>query len=87
VSPAAVAAVAVGFRRRRLARVAVEPASHVVRVHLLAPNEPGTRLAQNRQLLGRSPLRRERGVELVGVSLASRDDLSETVFGPGRARL
>jgi hypothetical protein len=79
--------VAVRLRRRRLARVAVEPARHVVRVHLLAPDEAGACLAQDRQLLGRSLVRRERGVELVGVVLARGDDLGEPVSRPGSARL
>ena len=77
VPPVAVAAVPVGLRRRRLAGVAVEPAAHVVRVHLLAPDEPGARLAQDPHRLGRRAGRRERGVELVGVGLAGGDDLVE----------
>ena len=68
--------------RRRLAGVAVEPAAHVVRVHLLAPDEPGARLAQDPHLLGGGAGRRERRVELVGVGLARGDDLVERGAGP-----
>ena len=60
VAPVAVAAVPVRLGRRRLARVAVEPAAHVVRVHLLAPDEPGARLAQDPHRLRRGAGRRER---------------------------
>ena len=47
VAPVAVPAVLARLGRRRLARVAVEPAAHVVRVHLLAPDEAGARLAED----------------------------------------
>ncbi len=77
VPPVAVAAVLARLGRRRLAGVAVEPAADVVRVHLLAPDEPGARLAQDPHRLGVGAVRRERLVELVGVGLAGRDDLVE----------
>ena len=40
-------------RRRRLGRVAVEPAGDVVVVELLAPQHPGERLAHHQRLVGR----------------------------------
>ena len=78
VPPAAVAAVLASRGRRRLARVAVEPAAHVVRVHLLAPDEPGAGLAQDPHLLRRRcPSGASARVELVRVGLARGDDLVE----------
>ena len=65
-----------------MTRVAVEPASHVVRIDLLAPHEPGARLAENPQLLRRRSLRRDRGIELVRVLLARRDDAGERIARP-----
>ncbi len=70
VAPAAVAAVVTSLRRRRLARISVQPPAHVVRVDLLAPDEAGARLAQDLHLLRRGAVRRERAVELVGVRFA-----------------
>ena len=87
VAPAAVAAVPVGLRRRRLAGVAVEPAAHVVGVHLLAPDEPGAGLAEHPHRLRRRAGRSERGVELVRVRLAGGDHLAERGARPGGPRL
>ena len=54
--------------RRRLRRVAVEPARDVVVVELLAPEHPGERLAQDERLVLRRGGRRQLGVELVGLA-------------------
>ena len=70
--------------RRRLAGVAVEPAAHVVRVHLLAPDEAGAGLAEDLHLVGGRAFGRDRRVELVRVGLARGDDLVERVARPGR---
>ena len=66
-APPGVAAVPPLRRRRRLARVAVEPAGHVVVVELLAPEHAGERLAHHRGFVGRCRGRGEFGVELVGL--------------------
>ena len=89
--PALVADAAARVRRWWLARVAVEPASDVVGVDLLAPHQPGAGLAEHPHLLGCRSLRRQVGVELVGVGLTSRDDRVEGLCGPagpgGRRRV
>ena len=54
-------------RRRRLAGVAVEPAADPVRVDLLAPDQPGARLAEDPHALGVGVGGSEGGVELVGL--------------------
>ena len=59
-------------RRYRLARVAVEPAGHVVAVVLLAPEHPGERLAHDQLFLVGASVSSEVLVELVclGLTLA-----------------
>ena len=78
----AVAAVTVCLGRRRLARISVEPAAHVVRVDLLAPDEAGAGLAQYPHLFRRRARRRERAVELVRIRLPSVHDRVEGVAVP-----
>jgi hypothetical protein len=51
VAPAAVADVLALLRRRRLIGITVEPPRHVVVVELLAPQQPGERLAHHRGLV------------------------------------
>ena len=82
MAPAAVAAMPAGLGRRRLAGVPVQPAAHVIGVDLLAPDEPGARLAQDLHLLRCCPGRRERAVELVGVRFPRGDRFVERASGP-----
>ena len=86
VAPVAVAAVLASLGRRQLARITVEPAAHVVRVDLLAPDETGAGLAQDLHLLRRRPGGRERAVELVGVGLACGDRRVERTARPVACR-
>src|SRR3954466_4243651 len=82
MAPAAVAAVTVCLGRRWLARISAEPAANVVRVDLLAPDEPGAGLAQDPHLVRRGARRRERAVELVRVGLPGAHDRVEGVARP-----
>ena len=66
----------------QVARVAVEPASNVVGVDLLAPDESRARLSQHLHLLGGRLGRCERGVELVRISLPGRHRSTEGAGGP-----
>ena len=79
--PAVVAAGEPGRGRRRLARVAVEPARDRVVVELLAPQHPGEGLAQHERLVVRGLGGRQLGVELVGLREPRRRHLVEV--GPG----
>lgn len=63
--------------RRRLGRVAVEPAADVVGVHLLAPDQTGTGLPQDVHLLLGGAFRSQSRVELVSVRPAVGNDLIE----------
>ena len=63
--------------RRRLRRVAVEPARDVVVVELLAPQHPGEGLAQHERLVVRRLRRRQLGVELVRLAEPRRRDRVE----------
>ena len=67
VAPVLVPAVPVPDRRRRFARVAVEPEAHVVRVDLLAPDQAGGRLTQDAHLLRCRLGRCECVVEVIGL--------------------
>ena len=73
VSPVAVAAAEASRRRRWVARVAVKPATDVVGVDLLAPDEPGAGLPKDRHALGVHRRSREVAIELLGVLRAGRD--------------
>ncbi len=77
VHPAGVATGAALRRRRRLRRVAVEPALDVVAVELLAPDHPGERLAGDQALVVVDTGRDHLGVELVGLSASLVEDLVE----------
>jgi hypothetical protein len=70
--------------RRRLGRVAVQPARNVVVVELLAPEQPAERLAHHHGLIGGRAWRRQLGVELVRLASAQRDHPVEV--GAERAR-
>ena len=85
VAPAAVAPVLARLRRRRRSGIPVQPAAHVVGVDLLAPDEPGARLAQDLHLLRPGPVRRQRAVELLRIRLARGHRLVERPAGPVRA--
>ena len=79
VAPPTVAAVPACQRRRRAGGIAVEPLLHVVVVELLAPHEPGDRLAQHTGLVGRRAGRGEGGEVGVRLRLARGDDLVEAL--------
>ena len=82
VAPPGVAPVQPLVRRRRLGRVAVQPAGHVVVEQLLAPQQPAERLPHHHPLISGRVLRRQLGVELVGLGLPLRHHLVE----PGAER-
>ena len=72
MSPVAVADGTATGRRRRLARVPVEPALHVVVEELLAPQQAGERLPGHLGLVRGAVGRDHRGVEVVRLGLAGR---------------
>ena len=76
------------FRRwRRLRRVAVQPALHVVAVELLAPDHPGERLAGHQARVVVDVGRDHLGVELVGLACrAARAPRRSAVPNAGRRR-
>ena len=75
--PPGVPAVAMPGRRGRLAGVAVQPPVDPVRVHLLAPDQPGAGLAQHPHRLGADVRGGDRRVELVGFPLPGGHDVVE----------
>ena len=84
VAPLGVAPAAPARRRRRLGRVTVEPAGHVVVVQLLAPQHPGEGLPHHHRLVRAGRLRGQLGVELVGLGPALVDDAVEAAAERGR---
>ncbi len=87
-APPAVAPVGPAGRRRRLGRIAVQPAGDVVVVELLAPQHPGERLPHHHRLVGRRPRRGQLGVELVRLGPPLRHypvELTAQRGGPGPA--
>src|SRR5213080_3895359 len=84
--PAAVAAMVAAFRRRRLERVALEPAPHVEVVELLAPQHAGERLALDApHVLIRNAFLQS-AVEGISIAHALREDIVKAAEG-SRARL
>ena len=64
-------------RGHRLGRIPVQPAGDVVVEQLLAPQQPGERLAHHQRLVGARAGRGELGVELVRLGLPLRHYLAE----------
>src|SRR6516164_5603212 len=70
---------ALKFRHRELRRIPVQPPADVVVVELLAPQHAGERLAHHRRLVGAGRLRRQPGVELIGLGPAGGDHAVEVL--------
>ncbi len=81
VRPLVVAPVLALGRRRRLARIAVEPALHDVVVVLLGPEHPGQALAHHGSPVLAERLRNDARVELVGLGPAARNHVVDAGAG------
>ena len=71
-------------RRRRLQRVAVQPLRDVEVIELLGPDHAGERLALHEARVRIGDVLLQRGVELVGLGPAPREDRVEIVEAAGR---